>query len=78
MATILADYKSFSSVAVDDCFQFVDCSEVNGFQLAKDIRAGIVSMRHSRVVIALGNVAVLDQFTNVASVINAVINAIIE
>ena len=77
-ATILADYKFFSTVKVDDCFQFIDCTEVNGFSLARDICAGIVQVQHSRVVIALGNAANLDQFSNVASVVVAIINAIID
>ena len=76
--TILADYRFLSSAVVDDSFQFIDCEGVNRFGLAKDIRSGVVCIENTRIIIALGNDAKLDQFSNVSSVVVAVINAIFD
>ena len=77
-ATILADYSFLSTATVDSSFQFVDCSDASGFAMAKDIRVGVIPIENSRVIIALGNAAHLDQFSNVASSATAVVNALIE
>ena len=63
---------------MDDLFQFVDCTGVDGFSLAKDIRSGVVEIKYGRVAIALGNAARLDHFSNVSTCVTAVINALIE
>ena len=77
-ATILYDYNASISSPADDCFQFIDCSDVNGMQLAKDVRAGVIQLKWKNIVIALGNNAGLDQYTNVTTTVNMLINAIIE
>ena len=43
-----------------------------------DVRAGVIPVQNKKVIIALGNAAVLDNFTNVITTVNAVINALIE
>ena len=78
MATILVDYRFFMTGAVDNLFQFVDCHDVNGYNLARDIPAGVVPIKHRQVVIMLGNSSALDQYMNVASVMMAIANAIFE
>ena len=77
-ATILADYNFSSTAAIDDSFQFINCTGTDGVVLAKDVRAGVVQVEHGRVVIALGNSATLDSFSNVTACVNAVMNALIE
>ena len=77
-ATILADYKFFTSARIDDCYQFIDCAGANGGQVAKDVRAGVLKIDHRQVIIALGNDAVLNQFTNIASVVMPIATALIE
>ena len=77
-ATILSDYNLCTTTPTDSLFHFVDCSQVSMHKLAKDIRAGIIEIKHTRVVIALGNLAALDSYTNVASPTVAVINALVE
>ena len=56
----------------------MDCTDVNGFNLAKDIRVGIMPILHERVIITLGNTAVLDQYIGISSVVTANVNAILE
>ena len=63
---------------VDNLFQFVDCIGVCGRQLARDIRCGIVPVEYPRIVIALGNTAALDGYTDVTRTVAAVVNAIVE
>ena len=77
-ATILADYNFTSTAKVDNLYQFVNCQGVGGRELARDIRAGVIPIRHTRVVIALGNDAQLDRFTNIPASVTGVINALIE
>ena len=77
-ATILCDYNFSTSTALDDSFQFIDCSDADFDELARDVRAGVISIRHSRIIIAIGNQAALDNFTNVISPVNLIINAIID
>ena len=78
-ASILADYSFYSTSKVDSLFQFIDCSQVSrDRQLAKDIRAGVVAVEHRKVVIALGNNAQLDGFTNVAVFVSTVVHALID
>ena len=72
------DYKFYSTAKVDDCFQFVDCCNVNIADLVKDIHSGVVPIANRRVVIALGNSAKLDEFMNVTTIANAIINALVE
>ena len=67
-ATILADYKFYSTAKVDDCFQFVDCGTLGAFDVARDIRAGVIPIENRKVIIALGNSAILDGYTNVSTV----------
>ena len=77
-ASILADYSFYSTSKVNSLYQFIDCTDVNGRDLARDIRAGVIPINHSKVVIALGNVAQLDKYTNVAVVVSGVVNALVE
>ena len=76
--TILADYSFCMTSKVDNLYQFVDCRDVDLKALAVDIRAGVIDIKHSRVVVALGNTAVLDRYTNVATGVTAVTHALIE
>ena len=78
MATILADYNFSSTARVDNLFHFVDCIDVHGRELARDVRAGVIPIQHRNVVIALGNGAKLDKYTSVARTVVAVINALVE
>ena len=63
---------------VDDSFQFVDCADVDFEHLARDIRAGIIEIKYKKIVIALGNTANFDNYTNVVVPVNAFINALID
>ena len=77
-ATMFADFNFTTSTQADDFFQFIDCSETEPGRLAKDVRAGVVPIHYSRVVIAIGNSAPMDRFTNVATPVNLLINALVE
>ena len=77
-ATIFADYNFFSTSRVDSLLQFVDCIGVGGRQLVKDIRSTVIPIEHSRVIIALGNTAQLDGYTDVTASMVAVVNAVME
>ena len=77
-ATILADFNFSTTTAVDDCFQFVDCSDVDFDDLAKDIRAGVVEIMNKKVIIVIGNLAAMDNFTNVIHPVNLMINSLID
>ena len=63
---------------MDDCFQFVDCQGVDFDEVAKDIRSGVIKVKYSCIVIAIGNMASLDNFTNVVVPAMALVNAIID
>ena len=76
--TILANYKFYSTAKVDDCFQFVNCGTVGAFDVARDIHAGVIPIENRKVIIALGNSAILDGYTNVSTVATAIINALVE
>ena len=77
-ATILADYKFYSLGSADSSFQFVDCEGIGGMKLARDIRAGVIPIKHTSVVVAIGNAVLLDQFCNVPSAVSSILNALIE
>ena len=77
-ATILCDFNFSTSTIIDDSFQFVDCTDVDFEQLARDVRAGVLDIQHSKVVIAIGNQAAMDNFTNVVSVTTMLVNALVD
>ena len=77
-ATLLADFNFSTSTRADDFFQFIDCTEVLPHALARDVRSGVITIQHSKVVIAVGNIAPMDKFVNVCTPINLLINALIE
>ena len=77
-ATILADFNFSTTTAVDDSFQFIDCSDVNYEALARDIRAGVLEISYKKIIISIGNQAAMDNFTNVVYPVNAIINALID
>ena len=75
---MLSDFNFTATTAIDDSFQFIDCSEVDFDVLAKDIHAGVLQIQHSKIIIAVGNVATMDNFTNVVHPVMGIINALIE
>ena len=42
-------------------FQFIDCNEVDGRELTKNIKSGFVLVNHSQVVIALKLIVIRNQ-----------------
>ena len=50
---------------------------MSGWESARDKRAGVVEIQHSKIVVALGNSAQLDKFTSVANTVLAVLNALV-
>ena len=77
-ATVLCDYNFTTSTQVDENFQFVDCTDVDFEELARNIRAGILEVEHEYVVIMIGNQACIDNFTNVVHPVTLLINAIFD
>ena len=77
-ATILCDYNFAMTTAVDDSFQFIDCFQVEFDKLAREIRNGVIEIEHKKVIVAIGNQAALDNFTNVVNPVNLIINALID
>ena len=63
-ATILFDYNASTCTAADDMFDFIDCSEANPKDVARDLRSGITE--NTDVIIAIGNSMVLDNYTNLS------------
>ena len=77
-ATMFADFDFTTTTQIDSFFQFIDCSEPSPDALARDVRSGVIPIHYSRVVIAIGNTAPMDRFTNVCKPINLLINALVE
>ena len=77
-ATILADYKFYSSATIDDSYEFVDCSDTNVFKVAKDVRAGVIPISHPYAVITLGNTGIINQYSHISASAMAMMNALIE
>ena len=77
-ASLFADLNFTTTTRVDKFFQFVDCSEILPEDLARDVRAGVIPIHYSRVVIAIGNTAPMDRFTNVSRAVIMLVNALVE
>ena len=77
-ATMFADFDFTTNTQIDSFFQFINCSEASPEALARDVRSGVIPIHYSRVVIAVGNTAPMDRFTNVCKPINLLINALEE
>ena len=77
-ATIPADFNFSTTTTVDNSFQFIDCTNVDYDKLAKDIRSGVIELQNYKIIIAIGNQAAMDNFTNVVYPVNGLVNAIID
>ena len=76
--TILCDFNFTTTTSIDDFFQFIDCMDVEFDGLARDIRASVIELQYNKIIIVIGNVAVMDNFTNVVHPVLSLINAIID
>ena len=56
----------------------MDCTDTDLDELTRDIRSGVIHLKYSRMLIALGNQAALDYFTVVVAPVMALVNAIID
>ena len=75
--TILSDFNFSTSTAIDDSFQFVDCTDAMFEELAGSIRAGVVPLNHAKIIISISNQAAMDNCTNVVVPVNQLLNSII-
>ena len=76
--TILSDFNFCTSTKMDDSYHFVDCAGADFKELAKNVRAGVIRVQFSKVIIAVGNQAAVDNFTNVVVPVNQLINAMFD
>ena len=63
---------------MDSLFQFIDCVQANARELARDVRSGVIPIQFGNVVIALGNTAKLDKFTDVPGAVMKIVGALVD